>query len=144
MRTYFSLSVFLLLISSFSVSAKANIDTIDNWQVYYNKKLVGRYNETTKDPQIVIVTNNIKLNDVLTIEYRNDAPCEDCVTGLYTPDGLFKKISLVKGKGTFNSLRLTMSKLSDLRNHLKKQSFNIYYTDGIRNKLLFKLVFKSR
>ncbi len=129
----------LLLISL--LIAKPIPDTIDNWQVYQNKKLLIAYNAWNANIPLIIKRAQVKHTDVLSVQYARDTPCSDCVTSLSIEDNNNKEIKLIKSKGTFTPFKLLLSDLVKLKNN----GVYLFYrseTDlgGNHNRLIFKLI----
>jgi hypothetical protein len=51
----------LLLLISFSSFGKTETDTINNWQLYNDNKLIFKTNEVEKNYQTIIINDNFKL-----------------------------------------------------------------------------------
>src|SRR5258707_3377904 len=137
-----SMIVIVLVMSSISISAKTKIDTIDNWQVYYNRKIIENYPHYPNSPSIIIKKDKIKPNDFLKVQYSNDTPCSDCKTGLYILIKNKKEI-LVNGKGTRNSLKVSMKEILNKARQYHTNILDFYYYVNIkRNTFIFKLEFE--
>lgn len=78
--------------------------------MYYNRKIIENYPYYPNNPSIIIKKDKIKPNDFLKVQYSNDTPCSDCKTGLYILIKNKKEI-LVNGKGTWNSLKVSMKEI---------------------------------
>jgi len=130
-------ALFFLFINA--VSAKYTIDTIDYWHIFYNNKMVGKFNEVTKNPSIVIKSDEVKLNDFIKIQYGDDTPDKTISTGIYVLANQ-KKVILSEGKGTGTPLKITLKEIVDVadRNHCDFLDF-YYFDSGKRNKLIFTL-----
>jgi hypothetical protein len=119
--------------------AKTSVDTTDNWQVYYNSKLIGRFPHYPQNPSISISRAKVKINDTLKLQYFRDAPCTTCVTGLYILNKN-KKIIFVKGKGTFTPLKVALNEILNYASQNHIDILDFYYYDYIkRNTFVFKL-----
>src|SRR5258708_2858726 len=102
---------FILIILSFAATKEVRADTVDYWHVYYNKKLLARFNQTNKNHSISINKSQVKNDDKLYIEYGNDTPCSDCETGLYILNEDKHKVVIATGKGTFNKLSVAINNI---------------------------------
>ena len=142
MRIQFPVLFLLLSVLPFSLSAKTKIDTIDFWHVYYNHKIIGQFNQVSEDPVIIIKKAKIQPNDILSIEYGNDAPGDDII-GVYVKDGLLKKIKLAQGKANFsftNRLNIPVAKILDISKRLNRKTLDFYYYNlPRRDQFIFRL-----
>jgi hypothetical protein len=116
-------------------------DTIDNWQVYQNKKLLIAYNAWNANKPLIIKKAQIKPTDVLSVQYARDTPCSDCVTSLSIKNNNNTEIKLIKNKGTFTPFNLLLSDLTKLKNN----GVYLFYRSetgigGNHDRLLFKLI----
>jgi len=140
MKVSFLYFLSLLLLSS--ASANSKMDTTDYWHVLYNKKDIAHFPEYGKRLLINLDRADIKDGDRLSFVFGNDTPCYDCVTGLFILGTNKKQITLVKGKGTWHPLSVS---LKDILNQLKllgQNYLDFNYYDGQRNRFVFKLKFK--
>jgi hypothetical protein len=55
------ISLILFLLISFSSIDKTETDTINNWQLYKDNKLIFKSNEVEKNYQTIIINDNFKL-----------------------------------------------------------------------------------
>jgi len=58
---------FFLAIVFLSATTFAFCDTIDNWQIYLNDQVIGKFNQHTKLPEI---TTSFKFTDTISIRYN--------------------------------------------------------------------------
>ncbi|RKR83455.1 hypothetical protein BDD43_3664 [Mucilaginibacter gracilis] len=122
-----------------SLIIKPHLDTVDNWQVYQNKKLLAAYNTTGET--IALKRNQIKQGDLITINYFRDTPCSTCSTQLYIEDANNAILKTLKAKGTFTPFKFT---LNDILKNTKTSTYLFYRLEDGQNsrKLLFKLMIR--
>ena len=60
--------ILIILISTIGLLGSATADTIDYWNVYYNKARVKEFN-VGADGEIVVKIRNIKSTDSLMVEF---------------------------------------------------------------------------
>jgi hypothetical protein len=64
---------FFLLISGLSKA-----DTISNWTVYLNRIKLKTFTEVEKNRNLEFKSDQIKIDDYLTVQYGDDTHCNDC------------------------------------------------------------------
>lgn len=115
-------------------------DTITNWQVYHNNRLLANFNIMNVKNEIVFKKQNFKKGDSITVNYFRDTPCFDCLSFLTVEDGKHHIVTYWKGNGTFTPKTFSLDKLMESG----KGYFEIYYHDGeiksrTQRQLLFRL-----
>ncbi|MFK8046563.1 MAG: hypothetical protein AB8B72_13785 [Crocinitomicaceae bacterium] len=132
--------IICLVLLVLGIQSIGKCDTITNWQVYHNEKLIAELNWYNSGYTIIINKNNLKIGDTITVDYFKDTPCFDCVTFLAVEDSKDTTIAEWKGLGTFTPKKIPVANLllSGLEN------FEIWYHEGdlsskIERELLFKI-----
>ena|SRR5258708_40250395 len=131
MRFLFLFLITFFLIESISVSAKAKADTIDFWHIYYNHKIIARFNGNLENRVVTIEKSKIKPNDILSVDYGNDSPGDDII-GVYVKAGFLKKTKLIEGKANFslmNKLDIPVVKILEILKSSNQKTIDLYYYD---------------
>ena len=110
------------------ISINGFCDTIDYWHVYINEKLVGEFNENSKEMTINVKKTELKGNDIITVRYGTDNPCVDCIYGLTVIADFKRKAPEVKTKEHFGKLSILFKDLLDIQktDGINKFYFNYY------------------
>src|ERR1700743_3583876 len=124
------LIVFLFLAVAFSLSAKSKPDTTDHWTVFYNKQQLAKLEPSSHNKLIVIKPQRILPDDLLSLDYWCDAPCDDCKTSLYMDSE--KRIQLAKTRGSMTKLSVNLVKLFNAWRDCGMKPVGVYYNDGHR------------
>lgn len=134
-----SLLLFAIAVVVLSLPASAaKVDTLDYWHVFYNNRVVGKFNQTSANRQIVIKKIDFKPADLLSVNYGNDAPCKDCLVGLYVK-GETSKIKLAGAKGTFAALKVSVKSIISVMKTLDKNTIQVFYYDRYRDIPIFEI-----
>jgi len=134
----YKLSLLLLFTTIFQFNGQC--DTITNWQVYHNQKLIHIANSFSEIVSITLKKSDIKPGDSITVHYFRDTPCYECPSQLSIENEKHFTITTWKGKGTFTP------KVFYLNSLLKTSitDFEIWYFEGdlpskTNKELLFRL-----
>ena len=136
--------ILIILISTIGLLGSATADTIDYWNVYYNKARVKEFN-VGADGEIVVKIRNIKSTDSLMVEYYRDTPCFDCLTKLTIENKEHFVITKGAGIGTFNPIKISVYDL--LQYHLKAGGdfYEVFYQeDYLLNPLQRRMIFRIK
>lgn len=142
MKKTFAITLILFMIQQIT---KAEIlvqkpDTLDYWHVYYNKTKIREFNQLDRN-QITLKKRNIKPDDILTIKYFNDTPCDACKIFIVVKDNRHNIVFKKEGKGTFNPISISLKQLV----LSKKAEFEVFYfEEKIKNKMDEFQIFKVK
>lgn len=138
----FTLAFFLAICSS-SLLAKPKPDTTDNWAVLYNARVLARFDETSKRSTRVIVlkVHTILAKDIIRLLFSCDTPCGDCKTELVIDSP--QNIELARGRGSQNALTVYPATLFELWKNRGRKPLDVYYQDGRRKHMVFRLNFSN-
>ena len=115
-----------LLILVLGIQLNGKCDTITNWQVYHNEKLIAKLNIYNEGFEILINKEKLKEGDTIIVNYFRDTPCFDCKSFLSVEDGKHHHIVNWSGKGTFTPKKFLVDEL--LKS--EKEYFEIWYHEG--------------
>lgn len=122
-----------MIVSSVTVSVAYNIDS---WQIFYNLKKIGSFDENTEKltktggrMTIHLVDSTISESDSISIHYWSDTPCEDCNSTLYV---IAEHQTVAIRKTAIGNRTPLTFKVKELENFAKSNSiteFDLYYSD---------------
>ena len=102
-------------------------DTIDNWQVYYNKKEIREYPQFNVERTIILKLDSIKNCDTITVRYNPEMPCRDCPTHLLIKDNKNNLLDSFAGTGNFKPISFPVSRLLLFNKNNGTTTFLVYY-----------------
>jgi hypothetical protein len=121
--------ILIILISTLGLINSAKADTIDYWNIYYNKVKIKEYNQYSNG-EIVLKIKDIKKTDSLTVKYFRDTPCKDCETQVAIENGRHFVITKGNGIGTFNPIKIPVYDLLQYYLKADKEVYDVFYHEG--------------
>jgi hypothetical protein len=104
-------------------------DTIDIWNVYYNKHLIKSYNGFSNN-QLVLKLDSIQPGDSITIRYYRDTPCYDCTAFLAIENEKHYIFFERSNRGTGAPISFSVDQLLAIRNNGYIRPFLVFYHEG--------------
>lgn len=128
MKIYLPLLLFLL-----SYSAKA--DTITTWNVYYNQKLLKRFNANPGVKEIQIKASDYKKGDYLSVEYGDDTPCPECSYELTVVSEGKDQVFTFRTKAKYKLMKIDLKTIiAEFRSSRARNFFVVYLTECNKKK----------
>ncbi len=117
----------LITILILTISHYVFCDTLDYWHVYYNDSTIAQYNSNVSDTKIEIEKSRLKENDLLTIRYGDDTPCNNCKFYLFVQNEEKKKFRIVETNELWGKLSINLFELSEFGKTNRNNKFEFYY-----------------
>jgi len=145
----------LIFVITLIFTQTGKCDTIDFWHVFYNKKMIGDFDQYPErrmegkhiGNEIVINTKIVKNNDSIKVKYFRDTPCDECSTSLMIENENHDRVLVSKGRGTFNPVSFSVKDLIVEKKRSGNASFMVFYSEeqgryGIHKSMLFRIKFE--
>ena len=122
--------ILIILISTFGLYSSAKADTIDYWHVYYNDKVIAKFNSVSKDLNIKIKKSEIKETDTISIRYGKDTRCS-CKYILCVLDEKKRQLRITESDEFWGKLSFGLSDLTKIGQKNGSQRYDFYYWERI-------------
>ena len=120
--------IIIIIFLTLSFNGFSNVlDTLDYWHVYYNNKVIAKFNSTSQDLNIKIEKSKIKVSDTISIRYRTDTPCPDCTFILFVRDEKKRKLRITKSSELWSKLSLELIDLTEFGRKNRSKRYDFYY-----------------
>lgn len=122
--------IIILLTLSFK-GYSSDLDTLDYWHVYYNNKVIAKFNSASQDLNIKIDSSNIKKFDTISVRYGKDTRCVKCTYRLFVRNESNRKLRIIKSEEFWGKLSFRLPDLIAVgqKNEGYRYDFYHYETD---------------
>ncbi|MFT4666353.1 MAG: hypothetical protein ACI8YQ_001768 [Polaribacter sp.] len=137
--------IILLLTLSFK-GFSTELDTLDYWHVYYNDKVIAKFNSVSKDLNVKIDRSEIKESDTISIRYGKDTRCPNCKYILFVRDEKKRKLRITESDQFWSKLSFGLVDLTEFgrKNESKRYDFHYWEQDSDGKNKPMKLVLKMK
>ena len=118
--------VILFLVLSFK-GFSLELDSLDYWHVYYNDKVIAKFNSASRDLNIKVDKSEIKKSDTISIKYGKDTRSPNYKYILFVRDEKRRKLRITQSNKFWGKLSFGLNDLIEFGRKNGSKRYDFYY-----------------